>query len=215
VDPTLKPEEVVPARPAVPTVAVLLDNALSQFQFVPRRPASETEFKTDYAKVAVEAGLTIGALRRMIAFVQSVPDDWSQHGKLANTPQELGIHAMNLDLDVGPLLQTQKLMDSVVFVRCKGLLRELSAAELEMMNLTGDGSGFDMISMPIELRGQIPTSNFFQRTGYERNPVAIRNNTVAKLLARTDAKMDSESSLAGAKELAALCDAEENRPTRR
>jgi hypothetical protein len=110
---------------------------------------------------------------------------------------------MNLDVDVGPLLQTQKLLDSVMFARAKGFSRELSASELEMMNLTGDGNGFDMISMPPDMRGQVPTSNFFQRRGYERNPVAIRNNTVASLLAATDAKMDIESLLQGAKDLAA------------
>jgi hypothetical protein len=57
--------------------------------------------------------------------------------------------------------------------------------------------------MPSDLREQVPTANFFQRSGYERNPVASRNNTVAKLLAVTDARMDSNSSLPGAKELAA------------
>ena len=60
-----------------------------------------------------------------------------------------------------------------------------------------------MISIPIEMREQVPTSNFFQRNGYERNPVAIRNNTVTKLLAATDAKMDIERMLQGAKDLAA------------
>jgi len=60
-----------------------------------------------------------------------------------------------------------------------------------------------MVTMPQAMREQVPTSNFFQRGGYERNPVAIRHNTVAKLLARTNAKMDSDSSLPGARELAA------------
>ena len=55
-----------------------------------------------------------------------------------------------------------------------------------MMNLTGDGTGLDMVTMPQAMREQVPTSNFFQRGGYERNPVAIRHNTVAKLLAITD-----------------------------
>jgi len=50
----------------------------------------------------------------------------------------------------------------------------------------------------------VPTTNFFQRSGYERNPVAIRHNTVAKLLAVTDARMDSNSNNAGARELAAV-----------
>lgn len=66
----------------------------------------------------------IEVLRRMIEFARSVPDDWSQHETLANMPQGLGIHAMNLDVDVGPLLQTQKLLDSVIFVRNRGLLHD-------------------------------------------------------------------------------------------
>jgi len=72
-----------------------------------------------------------------------------------------------------------------------------------MMNLTGDGTGFDMVTMPQSFRDQVPTANFFQRNGYERNPVAIRHNTVAKLLAVTDARMDANSNQPGAKELAA------------
>ena len=110
---------------------------------------------------------------------------------------------MVLDIDVGPLLQTHKLLTSVIFARAKGYSRALSAAELEMMNLTGDGTGLDMVTMPPAMRQQVPTSNFFQRSGYERNPVAIRYNTVAKLLAVTDERMDFNSNKPGAKELAA------------
>jgi hypothetical protein len=110
---------------------------------------------------------------------------------------------MVLDVDIGPLLQTHKLLTSVVFARAKGFNRPLTAAELEMMNLTGDGTGLDMVTMPLEMREVVPTSNFFQRAGYERNPVAIRHNTVAKLLAITDSRMDSNSNSPGARELAA------------
>jgi len=145
----------------------------------------------------------IAVLKRMVALARSVPDEWAQHEKLGNTPQGWAIHAMVLDIDVGPLLQTHKLLTSVIFARAKGFMRPLTAAELEMMNLTGDGTGLDMVTMPQPMREQVPTSNFFQRAGYERNPVAIRNNTVAKLLAVTDARMDSNSNLPGAKELAA------------
>jgi hypothetical protein len=145
----------------------------------------------------------IAALKKMVAYANSVPDEWSQHEKLADTPQGWALHAMVLDIDVGPLLQTHKLLTSVIFARAKGYTRPLTAAELEMMNLTGDGTGLDMVTMPQAMREQVPTSNFFQRSGYERNPVAIRHNTVAKLLAITDSRMDSNSSLPGAKELAA------------
>lgn len=145
----------------------------------------------------------IAVLKRMVAFARSVPDTWSDHARLADTPQGWAVHALVLDIDVGPLLQTHKLLTSVIFARQKGYDRPLTAAELEMMNLTGDGTGFDMVTMPQALRERVPTSNFFQRNGYERNPVAIRHDTVAKLLAVTDARMDSNSALPGAKELAA------------
>ena len=145
----------------------------------------------------------IGIVRKMISFSTSVPDDWNEHQILANTPKGLGIHAMNLDLDVGPLLQTQKLLDSVVFARRKGYSETLSAAELEMMNLTGDGNGFDMITLPLAWRDRVPTANFFQRSGYKDNPVAQRNNVVGKLIAATDVRMDEEVKKPGARELAA------------
>ncbi|MBR0797701.1 hypothetical protein JQ615_20155 [Bradyrhizobium jicamae] len=152
------------------------------------------------ARKAMEHKLAV--LKKMVAFTRSVPDDWSAHERLADTAQGWAVHAMVLDIDVGPMLQTHKLLTSVLFARAKGYNRPLTAAELEMMNLTGDGTGFDMVTMPQAMREQVPTANFFQRSGYERNPVAIRHNTVAKLLAVTDERMDFNSNKPGAKELA-------------
>ena len=286
IDPSREEEPPTPRKP-LPVVADFLQNAAEHYQFVPRKPESEIEFKRAYAQVAAASGLTkeqvvriygfesggngkydvqagleysrngraistalgynqllttntvsllaehggdfvkalrrkaetlppdakrtlerkIAILQRMIAFTHTVPKAWHEHDKIANTPLGLGAHAMVLDLDVGPLLQTQKLLDSIVFARVKGYRAPLSAAELEMMNLTGDGNGFDMVSMPAAMRPKVPTSNFFQRGGYERNPVAIRNNVVSALLAATDAKMDKEMTLPGAKDLAAAYDA--------
>jgi hypothetical protein len=154
------------------------------------------------AKEALQRKLAV--LKSMIAFSRSVPDTWNDHDRLANTEKGLGIHALNLDIDIGPLLQTQKLLDSVVFAHKQGFGRALTAAELEMMNLTGDGNGIDMITMPAAWRERVPTSNFFRQGGYERNPIAIRNNVVAKLIAATDAKMDEEVRLQGAKDLASV-----------
>src|SRR5690348_4371343 len=152
-------------------------------------------------KAALERKIAV--LQKMVTLSRSVRDDWNVHERLGRTPKGLAIHALNLDIDVGPLLQTQKLMNSVSFAKQRGYAATLSAAELEMMNLTGDGNGFDMISMPQPMRSRVPTSNFFTQAGYEHNPVARRNNTVAALLSATDAVMDRESQLPGAKELAA------------
>jgi hypothetical protein len=146
----------------------------------------------------------IEILKRMVTHSRSVAVQWSEHVKLGRTPKGLALHALNLDIDIGPLLQTQKLLDSVMFAKARGIGRPLTAAELEMMNLTGDGNGYDMVSMPQAMRPQVPTSNFFQRRGYERNPIAGRSKVVENLIAQTDAVMDRESKLQGAKDLSGL-----------
>ena len=146
----------------------------------------------------------IEALKRMIAFSRSVPDAWNEHDRLAKTTAGgMGIHAVILDIDIGPLLQVQKLLDSVRFARTKGYSAPLSAAELELMNLTGDGNGFDMVTMPQTLRERVPTANFFQQSGYERNPVARRTATVAGLIADMESKMARGAQSPGARDLAA------------
>ena len=156
---------------------------------------SETDRKAMERKIA--------SLKRMIAFSRTVPNAWSEQDKLAKTTQGgMGIHAAVLDRDIGPLLQTQKLLDSVVFAKTKGTTRLLTAAELELMNFTGDGNGYDLVTMPLEMRDKIPTSNFFQRAGYERNPIARRTGTVAALIKTIETKMDNASQAQGARELA-------------
>ena len=146
----------------------------------------------------------IEAVRRMVAFSRTVPDIWQEHDRLAKTTDGgRGIHALMFDRDIGPLLQTQKLVDSLLYARKKGYSGPLTAAELELMNLTGDGNGFDMILMPPALRIQVATANFFQQDGYERNAIARRTGTVAALIAVLGARMDKDSRLPGARELAA------------
>ena len=157
---------------------------------------------TGPAKVAMER--KIEGLKRMIAYSRSVPNRWSEHDRLAKTTLGgFGIHAAVLDIDLGPLLQVQKLTDSVRFARVKGYAAPLTAAELELMNLTGDGNGFDMVTMPQALRARVPTANFFQQQGYERNPVARRTGVVADLIADIESKMSRGAQAQGARDLAA------------
>lgn len=144
----------------------------------------------------------VAYLKRMIAFSRTVPNQWGEHDKLAKTRGGMGIHAAVLDRDFGPLLQVQKLLNSVKFANTKGYTARLTAAELEMMNLTGDGNGFDLVTMPQSFRERVPTSNFFQRGGYERNGIARRTGTVAALYAEMNGIMDRLSQQPGAKELA-------------
>lgn len=153
------------------------------------------------AKIAMER--KIESFKRMIAFSHSVPNRWSEHDHLAKTTAGgFGIHAAVLDIDIGPLLQVQKLVDSLRFARAKGYTAPLAAAELEVMNLTGDGNGFDIVTMPHEMRARVPTSNFFQQQGYERNPVARRTAVVANLVADIEGKMQRGAQAQGARDLA-------------
>ena len=156
----------------------------------------------------------IEGVQRMIAFSRSVPYGWKEHDKLAKTTRAgMGIHAAILDADLGPLMQTQKLMDSIAFARSKGHTAPLSAVDLEMMNLTGDGNGFDLVTMPPEWRDVVPTSNFFQPGGYTVNPIARRTGVVAALFAAMERKMNRASQLDGAKELAAAFAEVTGKPT--
>ena len=154
------------------------------------------------AKLVMER--KIEALKRMIAFSRSVPERWSEQDRLAKTTAGgYGIHAAVLDIDLGPLMQVQKLINSVNFARAKGYTAPLTAAELELMNLTGDSTGLDMVTMPRELRTRVPTANFFQQQGYERNPVARRTGVVANLIADIEVKMGQGAQSQGSRELAA------------
>jgi hypothetical protein len=156
---------------------------------------------TGPSKAAMER--KIEALKRMIAYARTVPHNWNEFDRLAKTtPGGLGIHATILDRDIGPLLQVQKLASSLHFASTKHYTAPLTAAELELMNLTGDGNGFDMLTMPHDLRAQVPTANFFQRNGYERNPVARRTGTVANLIADIEKQMARGAQSPGAKDLA-------------
>ncbi len=143
----------------------------------------------------------VAALRKMQRAIRAVPNEWSEHIKFGNTPKGYGIHAVNLDADIGPWLQAIKL---------KGLKEEaekagrpnLSGAEIELMNLSGPRTGLEMME-PVA-RG-MPTANFFSQGGYYRNSI-VREKTAAQLLAALDERMESSMKKAGAIEFAAAFD---------
>ena len=154
------------------------------------------------AKLSMEH--KIEAVRRMIAHSRTGPQRWGDWDKMAKTTAPgIGIHAAILDRDIGPMLQVQKLATSLHFARMKGYKTSLSAAELELMNLTGDSTGLDMVMMPHDFRARVPTANFFQQRGYDRNPVARRTGVVARLIADMENQMARGAQNPGARELAA------------
>ena len=158
--------------------------------------------QTGAEKLAMER--KIEAFKRMVALSRSVPQRWGDFDIMAKTtPGGWGIHAAILDRDIGPQLQVQKLATSLHFARMKHYDTPLTGAELELMNLTGDSTGLDMIMMPPDLRARVPTANFFQQNGYERNPVARRTGVVGVLISDMEAKMRQGAQSPGAKDLAA------------
>lgn len=140
-------------------------------------------------------------LRQMLANARKVPNDWYAHIKYAGTRNGLGIHALNLDGDIGPMLQVIKLRGVREVAENAGR-PTLTPAELELMNLAGPSTGLEMMT---PLGRNAPTPNFFSRGGYERNPV-VHKRTGAELLDALDSRMDVHVTKAGAVEFATVFD---------
>lgn len=143
----------------------------------------------------------IASLKRMVRKVKSFPFVWSKHMKFGRTGPGLGIHAINLDGDIGPWLQVIKLKGIKDFAAKKGRT-SLSSTELELMNLAGPGTGIEMMSS-VGLR--MPSSNFFSRIGYERNSV-VRGRNSSELLDELKKRMDYNSRNKGAQEFERIFD---------
>ena len=138
-------------------------------------------------------------LRSMVEVAHSVPNEWNEHRKLATTPRGMALHALNLDGDIGPWLQVDKLNDIRLFAAERGMA-ELTGGELELMNLAGPGTGFEMLQPVAQDK---PTANFFERGGYYRNPV-VHDRTAAGLLQALDERMDAYLKKSGSQEFLAV-----------
>ncbi len=125
------------------------------------------------------------AVRRMAADAKAVGDDWNKQRAYAKTPQGRAMHALNLDVDVGPKMQMEMLKEIKKTGERLGV-KDPTAAQLELMNLAGERNGAHMITPETT---NLPTANFFTRAGYEANPVT-HNRTGAQLLGEIDKDMD-------------------------
>ena len=175
----------------------------------------------DYARLVVRVGVAVRPGQEVLVSAQHaflpVPNEgkatfWPVIFNYQSTKKNPGVLAILVTRQGTSMTIIDNSRDTVtggdswgqrLYFNQAGNKAPLIAAELEAMNFTGDGNGLDMVMMPQELRQKVPTSNFFQQTGYERNPIARRTGTVAALFAAIDAKMDEGSRLAGARDLAA------------
>jgi len=140
-------------------------------------------------------------VRRMLRAARSVPNEWAAHVRFGGTPAGLGIHALNLDADVGPWLQVLKLKGLKEAAEAAGR-GQLSGAEIELMNLAGPRTGLEMMT---PLGRTMPTSNFFSEGGYYRNTI-VREKTAAELLSALEQRMEANLKKPGAVEFAQVFD---------
>jgi hypothetical protein len=146
-------------------------------------------------------------LRKMVRAAKSVPYQWGRHVALGNTARGQGIHALNLDPDVGPWLQVIKLR-GVLDHGLQAGRTGLSGPELELMNLAGPGTGLEMMT---PLGRRMPTANFFARAAYYRNTI-VREKTGAELLAALEQRMRVNEKNKGAIEFGQIFDELARRP---
>jgi len=137
----------------------------------------------------------------MLRAARSVPNEWAAHVRFGGTPAGLGIHALNLDADVGPWLQVLKLKGLKEAAEAAGR-GQLSGAEIELMNLAGPRTGLEMMT---PLGRTMPTSNFFSEGGYYRNTI-VREKTAAELLSALEQRMEASLKKPGAVEFAQVFD---------
>ena len=109
-------------------------------------------------------------------------DNWQEYVVYGRTKNGLAMHALLLDADIGPLLQVYKLLGITEFAARHGLTG-LTSSKLELINLVGDGRGVEALTPAAK---NAAAANFFDRAGYERNPVA-KGQTASSLLAKLDA----------------------------
>ncbi len=139
----------------------------------------------------------IAAVRKMYANAKRQPFEWEHHQAYAKTPDGMGMHTLNLDADVGPMLQAIKLKGlkdtAIKFDR-----PSLTGAEMELMNLSGPVTGLEMM-MPYGRKA--PVTNSFTRRAYYVNKMVV-GLTGEQLLAELDRRMDESMKTPGSQEFA-------------
>ncbi len=130
-----------------------------------------------------EKAALVRRLQREVLAIHGRPPEWAEAQRIARTDLGRACHAANLDIDIGPHLQTVKLADTAQSyrdqARANGMPEEpIPGDVLESMNLAGIFPGFQIAHPALAER---LTVNFFERDGYEANPVAARGRTAGGL----------------------------------
>jgi hypothetical protein len=121
-------------------------------------------------------------------------DNWQEYVVYGRTKNGLAMHALLLDADIGPSLQVYKLLGITAFAARHGLTG-LTSSKLELINLVGDGRGVEALTPAAK---NAAAANFFDRSGYERNPIA-KGQTAGSLLAKLEATIARRKQECGSK----------------
>ncbi|WP_343062291.1 hypothetical protein [Hyphomicrobium methylovorum] len=143
----------------------------------------------------------LAVLKRMYANVKKLKFEWHVQQAYAKTEVGMGIHTLNIDGDIGPMLQAMKLRTLKDTAAQQGR-HSLTGAELELMNLAGPLTGLEMLDEP---GASAPTANFFARRAYYVNKMVI-GLTGSQLKAELDRRMTQAVTTAGSKEFASAFD---------
>ena len=186
-----------PISSAIGYSQLLAANSVSELvasgaAFVDRLQKLSVSASIGFERAAL-VSLKIDSLKRMVAAARSVPNNWDQHRAYARTAKGMGIHAINLDGDIGPWLQVVKLKGLRETAVRKGI-PQLAGAEIELMNLAGPMTGIEMMR---PAGRKVPTTNFFERQAYNTNTI-VRGKTAEELITALDQRMDENIKNAGA-----------------
>ncbi len=186
-----------PISSAIGYSQLLAANSVSELvvsgkPFIERLERLSTSSSIGFERAAL-VSLKIESLRRMVAASKSIPNNWDQHRAYARTANGMGIHAINLDGDIGPWLQVVKLKGLRETAARKGM-SQLAGAEIELMNLAGPMTGIEMMR---PAGRKVPTTNFFERQAYYTNTI-VRGKTSEELILALDQRMDDNIKNAGA-----------------
>ena len=141
------------------------------------------------------------SLKHMVANVKHVPKDWQADQAYAKTEPGMGMHTLNLDGDIGPMLQANKLK-GLKDTADKFDKPNLAGAEMEAMNLSGPVTGLEMMQPAGK---KAPVTNFFARRAYYVNKMVV-GLTGEQLLAELDRRMTSDVNTPGSVEFAEAFD---------
>lgn len=137
----------------------------------------------------------ITALKKMHATARRISDSWSAHQAFAKKRAGRGMHVLNIDADIGPMLQASKLK-GVSDIAARHGRYNLTGAELEIMNLAGPSTGLEMLAPAGE---KAATANFFTRRAYYVNKMVIGLDGKG-LLGELNRRMDISIKTKGSRE---------------